>query len=95
MSIENNNKLVIKRQSISAKTEFAFGFKSKVFRVKNFSEDPMYVAFDASADQAQSIKIPAGGYEDCAANGVLCYMDGVESIFVTGSGEVEVRPMWY
>ena len=81
---------IVRKTLTGAKEPFAFSFKRSRFIVKNFSSGPALVSFDQAAEDSGSIKIPAG-------MGQVCYIVddegsvGVDTIYVKGTGEVEVQ----
>lgn len=79
------------------KQAVTFDEKGKEFLVKNFSEDPVYVSFELDATDDSSIKILPEMAQICSRNGFLFAPDdvGVDTIYVKGTGEVEVQNLWY
>lgn len=88
--------LNIQRKTLTAvgPTAFEFDDKSSNYMVKNFGSGDIYVAFEADATTADSIKIPVGFGEVCSLNCIPGERGPVtNTIYVTGAGEVEVRQL--
>lgn len=67
------------------------------YLVKNFAEDDIYVSFDEDATEDTSVKIPAGYFQEVIANEHLGGLDAYKtsSIYIEGTGEVEVQQLCY
>lgn len=68
---------------------------SGVYMVKNFSENDIYVSFDANATDDDSIKIPANFYQIVGSyetySGAVVFK--TKTLYVKGNGEVEVQQL--
>ena len=78
--------LNIFRRTISGKEAFEFEANSAEYIVKNFSDEDMFVSFDADATDDKSIKIPGKFGQIC-----LAPTNDVTIVYVKGAGEVEVQ----
>jgi len=92
-------KLQVKRITLtddSAFTEIEFDFVCGKYMIKNFSDNDLFVSFDQDATDDDSIKIPAGYYQECIANE---WLGGepfkTSNIYVKGSGEIEVQQLCF
>ena len=67
------------------------------YMVKNFSSSDIYVSFDETFTEENSVKIPAGYYQVVIANEWLGGIDvfKTSSIYIQGTGEVEVQQLCY
>ena len=87
----------IKRVTLNGtKTAITFDTKCSKWLVKNFSEDFIYAAYDQNATEAESAKIASGCGQVVIENE---YLGGdahlTDTIYVTGTGEVEVQQLCY
>lgn len=85
--------LSIERKTLSgSKTSFVFDYKRPRFVVKNFTDSDVYVSFSQSATDDKSIKIPSGMGQICMVtdedHGI-----GIDTVYVKGTGEVEVQQL--
>ena len=87
--------LCIKRKTLSGTQQaLTFDKQRSDFLVKNFSESDVFVAFETNAPEALSIKIPSMYAQVCSCSnveGTTCMT--TDTIYVTGSGEVEVQQL--
>ena len=91
------------KQSVKRKTltgnweEYKFDRKAKRFFVKNYTSGDIYVSFANNDDEAESFKIKTGMGEEVAItyNDLLGAENVVDSIYVKGTGEVEVEQLDY
>ena len=87
--------LCIRRETLSGTSQaFTFDKNRSDYLVKNLSDSDMYVAFEASASQARSIRIPSKYGQVCSCFNV----EGTTgmtttTVYVTGTGEVEVQQL--
>ena len=89
-------KQLVKRQTLTGNwTEIQFPKKSRSFFVKNFTEGDIFVSFKNNDDEAECFKIKSGIGEEVAIQ--FHSLDKsefyVNSIYVKGTGEVEVQAM--
>ena len=95
MPIGENNDMklnVLTKTLAGTKTSFVFGTKSNRYVVKNFTENAITVAFDDDATDADgSIKIPSGMGQYVECQGTAPF--GVDTVYVTGTGDVEVQQL--
>ena len=73
------------------------GSFSGQYLVKNFSQGDIYVSFGLPIDTQTSIKIPTMCGQRCVINenGGANGQVKVNSIYIQGSGEVEVQQLWF
>ena len=87
--------LCIRRETLSGTSQaFTFDKNRSDYLVKNFTESDIYVAFEESASQARSIRIPSRYGQICSCSNV----EGTTgmtttTVYVTGTGEVEVQQL--
>ena len=77
---------IIRKTLTGAKTSFEFEGASQDYIVKNFTSGDILVAFDSTATDANSIKIPSMMGQLCINND-----DKANTVYITGTGEVEVQ----
>ena len=78
--------------------EVAFTYPSGKYLVKNFSEGDIYVSFaDSGQTENNSMRIASGFGQVCVINerGGEAGQLKTSSIYVSGSGEVEIQQLWY
>lgn len=78
--------------------EIQFSYPSGKYLVKNFSDGDVYVSFAESGQTTDSsIRIASGFGQVCFINerGGEAGQLKTKSIFVSGSGEVEIQQLWY
>lgn len=88
----------VKRLTLTGEwTEFTFTKKAKRYFVKNFTEGDIYVSFENNDLEAESFKIAAGHGEEVAISygGVNARQFMVNTVYVKGTGEVEVEQLDY
>ena len=86
----------LKRLTISTQAQIQFRYKAKRFFVKNFTEDDIYVSFEAveNNDYSECYKIAKGVAEE-----VYVAITGIsnkyltDTIYIYGTGEVEVQQL--
>lgn len=89
------SKLAVKRVTLGgSETAVKFYAPSKCFLVKNFSSADVYVAFESGASTDESIKIPSGMAQLCATDFYEIGAEKTDTIYLTGTGEVEVQEIW-
>lgn len=68
---------------------------TRVYFVKNFSDAPIYVSFEENDSENTSIKILSGTGEQVASNmsPISQPEDRTNTIYVKGTGEIEVQQM--
>lgn len=78
-------------------TAVTFPYPSGKYLVKNFSSGDIYVSFESTVAPASSIKISAGYGQLCEINerGGADGQAKSKSIYLNGTGEVEVQALWY
>lgn len=76
--------------------EVAFEFPSGKYLVKNFGSGAIFVSFEESVASATSIKIASGMAQVCLINerGDGNGQPKQSSIWISGTGEVEVQQLW-
>ena len=79
---------ILRKTLTGTKTSFDFEAGAKYYIVKNFTSSNIYVAFDSSAINADSIKIPSMMGQLCINND-----DKASTVYITGTGEVEVQQL--
>lgn len=71
--------------------------KSNAWLVKNFSNGDIFVSYDENLDENSSIKIKPEYAQICLMTkaGLYGYNNGtlVNTIYIKGTGEVEVQPL--
>ena len=74
---------------------FTFKGKSRFYLVKNFSGVDILVTFDTTADDSECVKIKSGMGESVAINsgGIEKEEYFTDTIYIKGSGEVEVQQL--
>lgn len=74
-----------------------FTYPSGKFLVKNFSLGDIYVSFESTVAQTSSIKIASGYGQVCEINerGGASGQAKATTIYLNGTGEVEVQELWY
>ena len=95
---ENTIKQKVIRKTLTGAWEpFTFDVRSKSFFVKNFSESEIYVSFENNDEENESIKILPDMGEICFINAgyTLNGIYFVDTIYVKGTGEVEVEAIEY
>ena len=90
----------VQRVTISGSTfqEVAFVYPSGKWLVKNFSAGDIYVSFANSGQtQDNSIRIASGYAQVCQINerSGEAGQTKVKSIYIKGSGEVEIQQLWF
>lgn len=64
--------------------------------VKNFSNNDIFVSFNENVDEATSIKIASNMYQICIINERNgAGQEKRDSIYIKGTGEVEVQQLWW
>ena len=87
--------LCIRRETLSGAAQaFTFDKNRSDYLVKNLSDADMYVAFEVDAQASGSIKIPSMYAQVCSCFNV----EGTTgmtttTVYVTGTGEVEVQQL--
>lgn len=66
---------------------------SKVWLVKNFSEGDVYVSFATPLVEEKSIKLPSGTGQFCEIDERSGSVGAVNTIYLKGTGEVEVQQL--
>ena len=87
-------KQAVQRKTLDGSwTPFTFGSASVRFFVKNFSNGAIFVSFKNNDSEAESVKIMSMMAENVAVcfNGNNYPEARVDTIYVKGSGEVEVQ----
>lgn len=79
-----------------APVEVKFDKPSGRFLVKNFSAGAVYASFEKTVDTNNSIKILSQMFQVCeiSERGGSDGQPKTFSIYLTGSGEVEVQELW-
>lgn len=81
-------KLRLVRETLSgSKEEITFQHKGEEYIVKNLSEDAVYVSFEESATDDESILVPSMFGQICTCGA------SVDTIYVKGTGDVEVQQL--
>ena len=87
--------LCIRREALAGTAQaFIFDKNRSDYLVKNFTDSDIYVAFEASASQARSIRIPSKYGQVCSCFNV----EGTTgmtttTVYVTGTGDAEVQQL--
>lgn len=84
------------RKTLAGEWEtFKFEDKSRFFFVKNFTDGDIYVSLKEGCTEEESIKIKSGVGEEVAINygGADIPLYKTDSVFVKGTGEVEVQAL--
>lgn len=64
--------------------------------VKNFSDNNIFVSFEKDVNEANSIKIAPNMYQVCIINERNgAGQEKSDSIYIKGTGEVEVQQLWW
>ncbi|MCQ2308196.1 MAG: hypothetical protein MJ000_11655 [Bacteroidales bacterium] len=65
--------------------------------VKNFGDEDIFVSFDESVDESESVKIASGCGQVIVENERLGFLSPFEhdTIYILGTGEVEVQQLWF
>lgn len=91
--------LKLKRVTLTEEgfTAIAFDSNSGEYLVKNFSSGDIFVAFSANATEDTAIKIATGHGQVCLINkeGGNRGQIKTKTVYIKGSGEVEVQQLWY
>lgn len=88
-------KQAVLRQTLGGSwTAFTFSSVSRFFYVKNFTDEDIYVSFENGTEDNKSFLIPSGAAEEVA----MCWSSNngayfVDTIYVKGTGSVEVQAM--
>ena len=91
------SKLAVKRVTLGgSETAVKFYAPSKCFLVKNFSSMEVYVAFESITESNinETIKIPSGMAQLCATDFYEIGAEKTDTIYLTGTGEIEVQEIW-
>ena len=75
--------------------QFSFNGKARFFFVKNFTDDDILVSFESETAEENCFKIKAGVGEEVTIsyNSIDRNEFYVDSIYVKGTGEVEVQAL--
>lgn len=78
-------------------TPVTFKFPSGKYLVKNYSSGDIYVSFESTCNPASSIRIVSGYGQVCEINerGGAAGQAKSKTIYVNGTGEVEVQQLWF
>lgn len=88
----------VQRVTLAGKaTAVTFPYPSGKFIVKNFSGGDIYVSFESTVAPASSIRIASGYGQVCEINerGGAAGQAKSKTIYVNGTGEVEVQELWF
>lgn len=88
---------VLRKTLTGVSTEFSFNVTGLKFLVKNFSEGPVLVNFEpiTAANEATSIKVPANVAQLIFTNEYQPNTKRARTLYVKGTGEVEVQVVCY
>ena len=86
----------LKRLTVSTSAQIKFRYKAKRFFVKNFTDDDIYVSFEAvtNNDFSECYKIKSGVAEEIyiAITGISNrYL--TDTVYIYGNGDVEVQQL--
>lgn len=78
-------------------TAVTFPYPSGKYLVKNYSSGDIYVSFESTCNPATSIRIVSGYGQVCEINerGGAAGREKAKTIYVNGTGEVEVQQLWF
>ena len=67
------------------------------YLVKNYSSGDIYISFESTCNPATSIRIVSGYGQVCEINerGGAAGQEKAKTIYVNGTGEVEVQQLWF
>ncbi len=87
--------LCLRRETLTGVQQtFTFDKARSDFLVKNLGESTIFVAFDPNAIESRSIKIPSKYGQICSCSNVEGTTGMVSAtIYITGTGEVEVQQL--
>ena len=88
----------VQRVTLAGKaTAVTFPYPSGKYLVKNFSSGDVYVSFESTCNPATSIRIVSGYGQVCEINerGGAAGQEKAMTIYVNGTGEVEVQQLWF
>lgn len=91
-------KQAVKRLTLTGEWQaFTFERKARRYFVKNFTENEIYVSFEANDVEEESFKIQKNHGEEVAISygGVNARQFAVNTLYVKGTGEVEVEQLDY
>ena len=74
-----------------------FSQNAAIYLVKNFTSGDIYVSFNSNLVESKAIKIASGYAQECCINENAMWHKNCNcnSIYVKGTGEVEVQQVWY
>lgn len=78
-------------------TAVTFPYPSGKYLVKNFSSGDIYVSFESTCNPVTSIRIVSGYGQVCEINerGGAAGQEKSKTIYINGTGEVEVQQLWF
>lgn len=78
-------------------TAVTFSYPSGKYLVKNYSSGDIYVSFESTCNPATSIRIVSGYGQVCEINerGGAEGQEKSKTIYINGTGEVEVQELWF
>lgn len=88
----------VQRVTLSgAATPVNFEYPSGKYLVKNYSSGDIYVSFESTCNPATSIRIVSGYGQVCEINerGGAAGQEKQKTIYINGTGEVEVQQLWF
>ena len=88
----------VQRVTLAGKaTAVTLPYPSGKFIVKNFSGGDIYVSFESTVAPASSIRIASGYGQLCEINerGGAAGQEKTKTIYINGTGEVEVQQLWF
>lgn len=88
----------VQRVTLAGKaTAVTFPYPSGKYLVKNYSSGDIYVSFESTCNPATSIRIASGYGQLCEINerGGAAGQEKAKTIYVNGTGEVEVQQLWF
>lgn len=88
----------VQRVTLAGKaTAVTFPYPSGKFIVKNFSSGDIYVSFENTVAPTSSIRIASGYGQLCEINerGGAAGQEKTKTIYINGTGEVEVQELWF
>ena len=82
---------VIRKTLTGSLTPFTFDVKACSFLIVNFSDANAYISFEDGVEDSECLKVPPKCSRPCFYNLNSGYY--TETIYVKGTGEVEVQPI--
>lgn len=78
-------------------TPVNFDYPSGKYLVKNYSSGDIYVSFESTCNPATSIRIVSGYGQVCLIRerGGSIGQEKQKTIYINGTGEVEVQQLWF